>query len=155
MVGIPVALAGAVLPLMFHALRERVTDLGNVAGKLYSWNTLGSLIGALIGGYALLFWLDLHHTVRIAMAAIALAAALSSGLSPRRSHRIGAGLLLAGSLLAIAALPAWRAERLNLGLFREPPDRPLPFAGPEAFYAQPSPAGTGGEERSPGVDLPR
>ena len=56
---------------MFHALRERVGDLGDVAGRLYSWNTLGSLLGALLGGYALLFWLDLHHTYRIAMAAIA------------------------------------------------------------------------------------
>jgi spermidine synthase len=73
-IGIPVALSGAVLPLMFHALRERVGDLGAAAGRLYSWNTLGSLLGALIGGYALLFWLDLHHTFRIAMAAIAIAA---------------------------------------------------------------------------------
>ena len=29
---LPVALSGAVLPLMFHALRERVTNLGDVAG---------------------------------------------------------------------------------------------------------------------------
>jgi hypothetical protein len=28
---------------------------------LYSWNTVGSLLGALLGGYVLLFWLDLHH----------------------------------------------------------------------------------------------
>ncbi len=76
--GLPVALSGAVLPLMFHALRETVTDLGDVAGRLYSWNTTGSLLGALIGGYALLFWLDLHHIYRIAMAAIAIAALLTT-----------------------------------------------------------------------------
>ena len=75
---LPVALSGAVLPLMFHALRDRVRDLGDVAGRLYSWNTLGSLLGALIGGYALLFWLDLHHIFRIAMAAIAVAAVLTT-----------------------------------------------------------------------------
>ena len=57
---VPVALSGAVLPLMFHALRDRVGDLGDVAGRLYSWNTLGSLLGALIGGYALLYRELLH-----------------------------------------------------------------------------------------------
>ena len=31
--GLPVAISGAVLPLMFHALRETVTDLGDVAGQ--------------------------------------------------------------------------------------------------------------------------
>ncbi len=135
-IGLPVALAGAVLPLMFHALRERVTNLGNVAGRLYSWNTFGSLIGALIGGYALLYWLDLHHTYRIAMAAIALAAVLASGIPPQRTQRIGMGILLACSLAAIAALPAWRPERLNLGLFREQPGGPFAFAGPRVFYAE-------------------
>ena len=32
-----------------------------MAGRLYAWNTVGSLLGALLGGYALLFWLDLDH----------------------------------------------------------------------------------------------
>ncbi len=129
------ALAGAVLPLMFHALRERVADLGNVAGRLYSWNTLGSLLGALLGGYALLYWLDLHHTYRIAMAAIAFAAALAGGASAGRSRKLATAGLLAVSLLAIALLPAWRPERLNLGMFREAPNGPFAFAGPEVFYA--------------------
>ena len=136
LISLPVALSGAVLPLMFHALRERVTNLGDVAGRLYSWNTLGSLLGALLGGYALLFWLDLHHTYRIAMAAIALAAVLSSGPTRQTGQRIVTGLLLAGTLLAIAALPAWRPERLNLGMFRELPGSPTAFLGPEGFYAQ-------------------
>ena len=92
--GLPVALSGAVLPLMFHALRERVTNLGDVAGRLYSWNTLGSLLGALLGGYALLFWLDLHHTYRIAMAAIALAAMLAT-LRSLDAGRLAPALILA------------------------------------------------------------
>ena len=49
---IPLALSGAMLPLLFHHLRDEVGDLGGVAGRLYSWNTVGSLLGALLGGYA-------------------------------------------------------------------------------------------------------
>ena len=62
-----------------------------MAGSLYSWNTVGSLLGALLGGYALLFWLDLHHVYRIAIAALVLAAGLltiarATGVA-RRSRR--------------------------------------------------------------------
>src|SRR5439155_840716 len=52
--GPAVLLAGATLPLLFHTLRREFGDLGSQAGRLYSMNTVGSLLGALIGGYALL-----------------------------------------------------------------------------------------------------
>ena len=75
-IGPPAALSGAALPLIFDAVREEMGDLGAKAGRLYSQNTIGSLLGALVGGYALLFWLDLHHVFRVALSAFALAAAL-------------------------------------------------------------------------------
>jgi spermidine synthase len=130
---LPVALSGAVLPLMFHALRDRVGDLGAAAGRLYSWNTLGSLLGALIGGYALLFWLDLHHTFRIAMAAIAVAAAL---MTWQRSP-LGAAapaVMLAVAVAGIAILPAWRQNQLSSGTFRKRQAIANTFAGPKAFF---------------------
>src|SRR6185436_13458205 len=65
-VGVPILFSGATLPLLFHHLRERSGDLGALAGRIYSWTTIGSLFGALLGGYALLFWLDLHQVFRIA-----------------------------------------------------------------------------------------
>ena len=127
---LPVALSGAVLPLMFHALRDRVGDLGDVAGRLYSWNTLGSLLGALIGGYALLFWLDLHHTFRIAMAAIAVAAVLMT-MQRFPVGRLAPALLLASTLAAIALLPAWRPEQLSAGTLPQARARsPTPSAAP-------------------------
>jgi spermidine synthase len=131
--GLPVAISGAVLPLMFHALREKVTDLGDVAGRLYSWNTTGSLLGALIGGYALLFWLDLHHIYRIAMAAIAIAALLTT----LRSVDVGwvaPAILLTSALAAIALLPPWAPERLSAGLFRNRTALPDTFNGPQALF---------------------
>jgi spermidine synthase len=93
-IGPIVALSGAVLPLCFDAVRQELGDLGAKAGSLYSQNTIGSLLGALLGGYALLFWLDLHHVFRIAVGAFALAAALvtarrfTSGPRSRRSRSL-------------------------------------------------------------------
>jgi len=130
---LPVALSGAVLPLMFHALRGQVGGLGDVAGRLYSWNTLGSLLGALVGGYALLFWLDLHQTFRIALAAIAVAAALMTFTSsPARP--LAAVLALVLALAAIAGLPAWQPEQLASGLFRKRSELPYTFDGPRVFF---------------------
>ncbi|MFB3118789.1 MAG: hypothetical protein ACE1ZP_08475, partial [Myxococcota bacterium] len=51
---VPIGLSGALLPLLFHELRREVRELGSVAGRLYAWNTFGSLLGALFGGYLLL-----------------------------------------------------------------------------------------------------
>ncbi|MBW2714326.1 MAG: hypothetical protein JRC77_11325, partial [Deltaproteobacteria bacterium] len=44
---IPLGLSGATLPLLFHHLRHEMGDLGELAGKIYTWNTVGSLLGAL------------------------------------------------------------------------------------------------------------
>ncbi len=46
---VPIGLSGALLPLLFHELRREVRELGAVAGRLYAWNTFGSLLGALFG----------------------------------------------------------------------------------------------------------
>ncbi len=133
-VGPAVLLSGAVLPLAFHELRREVGGLGDVAGRLYAWNTLGSLAGALLGGYALLFWLDLHAVYRVALAAVAAAAALA--LPPDLPSRRATGaLLFAGALAGLALLPAWDPGHLTSGLFRTRQPGPATFAGPEAFYA--------------------
>jgi spermidine synthase len=117
-IGPPVVLSGASLPLLFHHLRREADHLGDLAGKLYSWNTVGSLLGALLGGYVLFFWLDLHHVYRIAVAALFVAAAILSvrtaSLSAAR-----AGSLTALLLGMVAVLPHWDPGVLTLGLFRE------------------------------------
>jgi spermidine synthase len=133
--GAPIALSGATLPLLFHRLRGRAGELGDAAGRLYGWNTLGSLAGALLGGYALLFWLDLHHVYRIALAALAGAAALATP-RPRagwaRALAPAAGLAAA---LGIAALPAWSPERLSSGLFRSRQATEYSYLGPSELFA--------------------
>ena len=114
----PVAvLSGASLPLLFHHLRRQVGELGAVAGSLYSWNTVGSLLGALLCGYALLFWLDLHHVYRISVAALALAAGLLA-LRVRPEWRGVTAIVTAASLAGIGLLAPWDPGYLTVGLFR-------------------------------------
>jgi spermidine synthase len=137
-IGPPAALSGASLPLLFDALRREMGDLGDRAGRLYSQNTVGSLLGALIGGYVLLFWLDLHHVYRVALAAFAIAAALVTPVGAGALGR-GAALGLAASVgLVLLALPPWDPAHLASGLFRQRERAPWSYGGPDARpYPQP------------------
>jgi spermidine synthase len=133
-VGLPVVFSGAVLPLLFHRLRHEVGDLGDLAGRLYSWNTVGSLLGALFGGFLLFFWLDLHEVYRIALAGVLAAAVLLSARVLGRGSILAWGSLAAVAGVGLALLPAWPPEPFALGLFRMRGPTPLTHAGPAAFF---------------------
>ncbi|NIR46616.1 MAG: hypothetical protein GWN83_21895, partial [Gemmatimonadetes bacterium] len=130
----PVVLSGATLPLMFNVLRGEPDALGQAAGRLYSWNTLGSLLGALIGGYAVLYWLDLHHAFRLALGALAVAAVLVSIRIGGVQKGAGAGLL-ATTAIAIALLGSWSPHQLASGVFRMRRPIAQTYAGTEAFFS--------------------
>jgi spermidine synthase len=132
-IGPAVVLSGAALPLLFHALRREVGDLGAQAGRLYSANTVGSLLGALVGGYLLLIWLDLHHVYRIAVAAIALAATIVTLHLVPRIRFAGAAALLIVAFVALGEFPAWRANYLMAGTFRSRQPENWTFAGPSVL----------------------
>ena len=132
---LPLGIAGATLPLLFHHLRRQVGDLGHVAGRLYSWNTAGSLLGALVGGYVLLFWLDLHHSYRLAVLALIVAAVLLSLRILERGTWIAAPAALVCSAVVLAA-PAWSPEKLSAGLFRKRTAESTLHEGPRAFFEQ-------------------
>lgn len=117
LIGPVVILSGATLPLIFDHLRRRVVDLGRVAGALYSWNTVGSLLGALLGGYALLFWLDLDQVYGVALVAQSVAAFLLAwqvGGGPRRA----APWLTVAAVFGVIALGGWDPAAFAHGLFR-------------------------------------
>jgi spermidine synthase len=132
--GPAVALSGAVLPLLFDAVRREYGDLGVHAGRLYGYNTVGSLLGALIGGYVLLFWLDLHHVFRIALAAFALAAAIATAhrYRDRRVTRPAAAAAFAIAVGVLTVLGPWDPARLSAGYFRERDAAPWTYLGPDA-----------------------
>jgi len=137
LLAIPILLSGATLPLLFHHLRGSVGDVGAVAGRLYSWNTVGSLLGALLGGYVLFFWLDLHVVFRVAIGALIVAATLLTLAMPGRGLRVAAAVLPVVALAVLVLLPAWSQDRLSAGLFRTREATAETASGPDAFFADP------------------
>jgi len=137
---VPIGLSGALLPLLFHHLRREVGDLGATAGRIYAWNTVGSLLGAVVGGYALFVWLDLHQVFRVALAALVVSSALLTVRVMRLSRY---GVVMAAVALALAGvawLPEWSPERLASGMFRLREAKPWTHAGPEAAFGREKPA---------------
>jgi len=132
---LPIGLSGALLPLLFHHLRSEIGDLGGVAGRLYSWNTLGSLVGALAGGYALLFFLDLDQVYCLAAAALVVGAALLQVRLLGSSRAVMVALVVLPALAGLAFLPRWDPARLSAGLFRFREPLPSTYTGPAALYA--------------------
>jgi len=132
---VPIGISGALLPLLFHHLRREYGNLGAVAGQLYSWNTVGSLAGALLGGYTLLFWLDLHSIYRIALAALVVGAAILTVRVLRVGWLVPSLLAAATIAVLIQFYPPWSPKRLTASLFRFREPMPYTFAGPGRLYA--------------------
>ena len=65
---IPTSLMGATLPLLAKFLVRSKDNLGNKIGLLYSVNTLGACLGALLSAFVLLPSLGLGQTIYVAVA---------------------------------------------------------------------------------------
>ncbi|RIL01336.1 MAG: hypothetical protein DCC71_18065 [Proteobacteria bacterium] len=131
---VPIGLSGATLPLIFHQLKRQVGDLGSAAGRLYSWNTVGSLLGALLGGYVLFFWLDLDQVYLVALGAVLVAATLLT-IQVFALPRLGAlVLLLAPALSTLFMMPRWDPSPFAAATFRLRAPRAEDALGPQGFF---------------------
>ena len=80
---LPSTAMGATLPVMVSALYRQDPRFGSVLGRLYGWNTLGAVVGALAGDLVLIEALGVRGTGMAAMAIGLTAAGLAFALSRR------------------------------------------------------------------------
>ncbi len=113
----PAAAMGATLPVLVVALRARDPVFGRALGRLYGWNTLGAVAGALAGELVLVEWLGVRGSGAFAagcnVAAAVAALWLARGELPRPAPppqraqlSAGAWRILIASALAGAVLLA-------------------------------------------------
>jgi spermidine synthase len=106
---VPTFLIGATLPLVIAALSRGVDEVGRHVGKVYGANTIGTIIGSAVAGFALLPLVGIETTVRIAAAVnVLVGVVVLSALEGRtRARLVGAVASVAALAALTALLPRW------------------------------------------------
>jgi spermidine synthase len=87
---VPATAMGLTLPLLAKAMARCDVNFGRTLGRLYGWNTLGGLVGALCGEVWLIPWFGLRYTAIAAGALNLLAAMLALSLARQGEGRVAA-----------------------------------------------------------------
>jgi spermidine synthase len=107
---------GAFFPALIALVPSGAAQAGATVGRIYAWNTLGSIVGALCAFTLLVPWLGSQAVTTLALGCYLLALVLA--LAPRwRTRELELGILLAGAALVISP---WRSDdprATNLGLY--------------------------------------
>lgn len=111
---IPVSCAGACLPLLVGAVARRADRAGAAVGRLYSLNTVGSILGSLAAGFYLLPKLGGNTVILASFVAIvaAMGLALLTPLAGR--ERIGVLGMLAFGAFVVSTFNGYDPKVLNL-----------------------------------------
>ncbi len=80
---LPATAMGATLPVLVKALLARDPNFGSVLGRLYGWNTLGAVAGAVVGEWFLIECFGIRGTAYVAGGFDVAAAVVALGLSRR------------------------------------------------------------------------
>ncbi|OVE79981.1 hypothetical protein BVY02_01705, partial [bacterium J17] len=133
---IPVGAMGSTMPLLFSNVDSRFSDLGSSVGRLYSVNTLGCVLGALIGGHFFLYTWNLDQIFLFCGFLVGLSLLLVYPWSEKT--RILRTVLVSCFALIAAISPLfvgpWNKMYFAVGTFRLRSATPLTFAGRDAFY---------------------
>ena len=94
---------GATLPIVFHEIKKDLQHIGQHSGNIFSFNTLGSLAGCLIGGIILYHFLDIREIFLVSVCMASVSAWLASKTLPRRFFYLTSALLPVVAVITLAA----------------------------------------------------
>jgi spermidine synthase len=112
LLGLPCVFFGAAFPLAVQLLARTAGGAGPAAARVYAWNTVGAVLGAVLAGFVVLPRFGIRTTLLAAAGAHAVAGALALG------GRTPAAALLAAFALAAAKLPPWDRDLLSGGVYK-------------------------------------
>jgi len=113
----PGMVLGALFPLAARLVPESEAQAAVGVGRVYAWNTAGSIAGALAAGFFLVETLGSERTLVLASAGSALVGAASLPLAPGRRFRPAAAVLGCGLAFTFPFLvPSWDLYRMTSGI---------------------------------------
>jgi spermidine synthase len=119
---VPTVLMGAAFPLANRLFNQESTSVGRSVGTVYGCNTVGTILGSFVGGFILIPWIGIQHTIFAAVSVNILVGsvffALSRRWSPVPRWLVAASVIvLAGG--GIAFTPTWDVSLMSFGPFHE------------------------------------
>lgn len=105
---------GRLLPIGYTLIDKNRNDYGKVCGRVYFANTLGTVVGAVVIGYAMFAWLDLPNLFKLN---IMLLLVLAGILAFRSDRRATAGVCVVAAM-SVWLAPQWDRATHVTGLFR-------------------------------------
>lgn len=140
----PALLSGMIFPLIVRLLVQQRESAARTVGHAYAANTLGAIVGSLLGGFVVLPYLGLGDGFRAAagvslvMSAGLLVVAGRASLGGRRRPVAVPAVMAAVGLVLLVALPDLRPGRLAAGMFRVALAQDIfssgSYAEPEVLY---------------------
>lgn len=130
---LPVSFMGATVPIAFHELKRDLENVGKHSGILFSWNTIGNLLGSLIGGIAFYYFLNNAEVFLTAVLLAAVSSCLASWCLSKRYFLLPAILAII-IILSTVFTPFYSQKYFMSGTFRI--RKPLEFSlsGPGSFF---------------------
>lgn len=105
-VAVPAFLMGAMFPFLCSLALGSKDAVGAAVGRLYSWNTVGAILGAIAGSFLLLPRLGIPGTLAVAAAINIAVAAFALWKRPGGKKSVPV-VVLAGGLLIVLLSPGW------------------------------------------------
>jgi spermidine synthase len=114
---LPTACMGACLPLVGKTLARGLEHAGETVGSAYSANAVGTILGAFLGGFAILPALGIQKTI-LTGAAINLGVGVAVlAVTVRRRRGLAAGVPALAGLAALVLAPGFDPVTLSSGAY--------------------------------------
>jgi spermidine synthase len=130
---LPVSLMGATVPITFHEIKRDLANVGRHSGLLFSWNTIGNLIGSLVGGIILFSVFDLPGIFSITVFLAALSTCLVAWRLSKRYFIVAAALTATVSVFVVTT-PFYNRSHFVIGTFRTRSPQSFSMAGLHEFF---------------------
>jgi spermidine synthase len=120
---VPTLLMGATFPVAARIFARDLAHVGSTVGTVYSWNTVGAIAGAFLGGFLLLPSLGMRNTIVFAAGLNVAVGALYLLFASRARLvvRVAVPAVAAAGVIAMALLGRdWDRYLLNFGAFDSP-----------------------------------
>ena len=109
-----IVLLGRLLPVSYSLIKKTGNNFGTICGRLYFFNTLGTVLGSVVCGYMALFLFQLDTVIRL----VFIETILIFILVTVYSKALGTGVLLGMGLVIFIIFPGWDRSSHHVGLFR-------------------------------------